>query len=167
MRRALVLLLLLSCSKGDDKAKPGGEPAPGSPPSGGQSDNAERGVKGTVTFGGAMTATMSWKPDLNLTCSCIEENSWGFDVTVTDGAGGAAALEVHHVKDSPDTITLTSGKLPTPEPLRASSGFTGRCKLDNLDTNGVMAIDLDTKVTGKAGEVTIKGHLDIVCRARR
>ena len=63
-------------------------------------------------------------------------------------------------------IILTSGKLPTPEPLRntGGAGVTGSCKLDNRNANGVISVDLDAKVNGKAGEVTIKGHLDIVCR---
>lgn len=161
-RAALVVVLLLSCSKGDDKGKPGGEPAPGAAPSGAQPGKREYSVKGTITFGGAMNASMSWKPDLNLTCACIKEDQWGFDATLTDGAGGFSALEVTIDKQ----IILTSGKLPTPEPLRntGGAGVSGSCKLDNRNANGVMAVDLDAKLNGKAGDVTVKGHLDIVCR---
>jgi len=61
----------------------------------------------------------------------------------------------------------TSDK-PTPtESSGSSAGVTASCTPDHRNTDGVIAIDVDGKVTGDAGEVTVKGHLDVVCRSGR
>jgi hypothetical protein len=59
-------------------------------------------------------------------------------------------------------ITLTSGKLPSPSPLHSDTGISGSCKSDRRNMDGVITVDLDAKLTGKS-EVTVKGHLDVVC----
>lgn len=166
MRRALLLLMLgflTSCSKGEDEAKPGSGSTPGSDPGPATPGKAEKTVKGTIDVGGAMTAAVTWKPDLSLTCACLGEKDWVVDVTMSDGAGTAVALSVSTTKG----ITFTSGKLSAPDPLRSegAAGISGGCKPDNRNVDGVISADLDARVTGKPGEVTLKGHLDVVCRS--
>ena len=162
---ALALFVLVACSKGGDKAKPAGEPTGGStaPATPGK---AEKTVTGSLVIGGALTSTISWKPDLALTCACINAKEWQVDATYSDGADTFVALTVSTVDGATDGLVLTSGKLPTPEPVRSagSAGISGACKPDNRNSEGVIAVDLDGKLTGKAGEVTVKGHLDVVCR---
>jgi hypothetical protein len=153
MHRTWLLLILVSCANGGkDDSGPGAGPV-----------KAEKTVKGTLTIGGAMTAQVSWKPDLALTCTCMPTEDWSLDATMSDGADTFVALSLIAVKG----ITLTSGKLSTPEPLRSdSSGMTGTCKPDKVNFDGTISIDLDAKLTGKAGAVTVKGHLDVTCRER-
>ena len=162
MRRALLLVVLVACSKGENKSAPGSEPTPGSEPGAGGPGKAEKTVKGTLTFGRALTAEVSWKPDLALTCSCINDKDWAVDATMSDGKDTFVAVSVITMKG----ITVTSGKLPSPSPVLSEgrAGISGACKPDKRNTDGVISADLDAKLTGKDGEVTMKGHLDIVCR---
>lgn len=162
MRRALLLVILVSCSKGDNKAAPGSDPRPGAEPASAAPARAEKAVKGTLALGGALTASVSWKPDLALFCACISDKEWVVDATMSDGSDTFVALSVSPAKG----ISLTSGKLSTPEPARSEAGvgISGGCRPDKRNVDGVIAVDLDAKLTGKAGDVTIKGHLDVVCR---
>ncbi len=164
MRRALLLVVLVACSKSDDKAKPGSQPAPGggtgSEPAAAPG-KAEKTVKGSLTLGGALTATVSSQPDLSLTCACLSEKEFAVDVTMTDGKGLFTAIALNTAKG----MSLTSAKLPNAAMLHAppGAGMSGGCKPDNRNTDGVISIDIDGKVTGES-EVTVKGHLDVVCR---
>ena len=45
-----------------------------------------------------------------------------------------------------------------------SDGVKGGCRLDNWNADGVITFDLDGKASGKNGDITVKGHLDVVCR---
>ena len=160
MRRALLLVVLVACSKGENKSAPGADPSAGSEPSGGGPGTKEKTVKGTLTFGGAIAGTATWKPDLALSCGCINENNWTVDTTLSGEGDMAVAITV----SSNNGIKLTGGKIIEIARSEGKAGITGSCKPDNRNTDGVIAFDLDAKVTGKDGEVTIKGHLDVVCR---
>jgi hypothetical protein len=91
-----------------------------------------------------------------------QRKDWAVDTTMTDGKDTFVAVSVITRKG----ITVTSGKLSTPEPVRSEgdAGISGACKPDKRNADGVIAIDLDAKLIGKAGDVTMKGHLDVVCR---
>ena len=168
MRHVLAaVVFVVACGKGGGKSGGGGSgsasdstaagPRPATP------GKAEQTVRGTLAIAGAMTAAVSWKPDLALTCACLNEKEVDVDATYSDGADAFVAFHIN----TTNGLILTSGKLPTPAPLRqpGTAGFTASCKPDNRNTDGVMSIDVDAKLTGKTGEVTVKGHLDVVCRS--
>ena len=166
-RAALLLLILVACSKGENKSPPGADPKPGSGPGGGEPGKPgekEKSVKGTLTLGGVFSGAWTWKRDLDLSCSCINETNWQVGVPLSDDKGTVATVTINPATG----IVVTSGKLgpAASDELRSEggAGISGGCKPDNRNVDGVLAIDLDAKVTGKAGEVTIKGHLDVVCR---
>lgn len=156
MQRALILVVLLACSKGENKSAPGSDQGGGSA---GTPGKAEKTVKGTLTLGGAVTGSFAWKPDLAITCACINEHDWQVDAAFAGGNNGLSL-----------TVNPTNGiELTVNDPVVRKSpggaGISGSCKPDNVNVDGVIAVDLDAKVPGKDGEVTIKGHLDVVCRA--
>jgi hypothetical protein len=162
MRRVLVILVLAACSKGESKGAPGADQKGGAEAGGGAPGTKELKVDGTLTFGGALTTEVSWKPDLALTCTCINDKDWAVDATMSDGKDTFVAVSVNTMKG----ITVTSGKLPSPSPMLSEgrAGISGACKPDKRNTDGVISVDLDAKLSGKDGEVTMKGHLDVVCR---
>src|SRR5262245_58571157 len=154
----IVVVVVVACGKGGDKPAPGGSGPASGPPSTGPVKQ-EKTVKGTLTMGGAMTGTFAWKDGDAFDCACIAPTNWQIDVTMTDGTAYTALT-----LSSSRGINMTSGALSTPEPLQSPTGVTGSCKPDNWNADGVISIDVDGKPTGKAGEVTVKGHLDAICR---
>ena len=164
MRCVLVLLILLlaACSKGESKNGAGADPKGGPPAGGGEPGKKQLTVDGTLAFGGALSTEVSWKPDLALTCSCINDKDWAVDATMSDGKDTFVAVSVNTMKG----ITVTSGKLPSASPVQSEgrAGISGACKPDNRNTDGVISVDLDARLSGKDGQVTMKGHLDVVCR---
>jgi len=123
---------------------------------------AEQTVTGTLTLGGALTGSVSWKPDLALFCACLNDKEFAVDVTMSDGKDLFTAITLN----TKNGMSLTSAKLPSAAMLRAApgAGMSGGCKPDNRNVDGVIAIDVDGKVSGTS-EVTVKGHLDVVCRS--
>ena len=163
MRYSFVLVLLVACSKGEDKAAPGSEPGAGSGPATAGPTKAEKTVKGTLELGGALGLSVSWKPDLALTCACINEKEWAVEATMSDGKETFVSVNVNTVNGTPDGVRLTSLKVSSAR-SEPGVGISGACKPDMRNTDGVISADLDAKLTGTAGDVTVKGHLDVVCR---
>jgi hypothetical protein len=117
MRRILLLAVLVACSKGEDKSAPGSDPGAGGN-SAGTPGKKEKTIKGTLTFGGTLTGSVSGKPDSALTCSCIDENNWDVDTTLTGDNNTIVAIAVN----SSNGIKLTGGsggKVSIVEPLRS------------------------------------------------
>lgn len=159
MRHALLIALALAaCSKKQDDGKPGGTPASPTGPAPTKPMPKEMSVKGSLALTGAVNATVQWKPDLALTCGCIEPGKWSVELTMGDGADTFTAMTLSTYKG----LIFSSGKISGS--MQSETKPTGSCALDRWNTDGVIAIDVDGTVKGTSGEVTIKGHLDVVCR---
>src|SRR5512138_3069768 len=167
MRHAIAFALtcVAACSNSSDKAKPGSaEPAtadkpPSTPATPGKK---EKTVKGTLVLGGALVASVAWKPDLAFDCACIGDGDvWGIDATLADTGDTFVSIDIK----SKTGMTLGSGKLRGDRVKSdGMKGISASCKPDGRNSEGVFSIDLDTTLTAKSSEVTVKGHLDIVCR---
>jgi hypothetical protein len=155
----MVLLVLLACSKGESKPAPGSDPGPGGN-SPGTPGKAEKTVKGTLTFGGTVTGSFTWKSDMDISCACINEHEWQVGAVFAGDNNTTLSLTVHPTNG----IELNLNE-PVSRKSPGGAGISGSCKPDNVNADGVIAVDLDAKVAGKDGDVTIKGHLDVVCRA--
>ncbi len=115
-------------------------------------------LTGSVTTTGALQGTFSWKPDLAITCGCVQEQKVGqIDATMTDGAGTFIAIQARIDGE----LVLTSGKL---RETMKGTGRAGTCSSSNYGlTLGRIELPLEATLKGKSGAtVTVKGSL--ICK---